>query len=196
MMTTHWTVIKSETFIFSLLLVFLTVALPWLVGSSSSAVQNVSGPPKEAAVAPVPYLHQLRRVLPSLYYCSYIVTSLWKVIIVNIVAVVAYGLRFLRFAFAPGFVLAEICFEIFIMRPLAFAQGIMQLLYPIYVFVGIAALVGATLGATGVLGGWLGTYWSQAAIDADPLAEEGVVLSRRTKDKVMGKPLRSVVFAN
>ncbi|KAG8870212.1 hypothetical protein FRB97_000216 [Tulasnella sp. 331] len=147
----------------------------------------VSAATTQPAVQPTlpqatPYIYRLPNIFPYIWpILRPIIISVPRAILVfifNLLYVpVAYTTRFLGKVFAPIFLLLWITFDLFIATPVKAVIWVLTLLYPVYVFICIAALVGALLGLVGVGIGRTGLY----LVNSGRSSENVVDMDARTR---------------
>ncbi|KAG8986736.1 hypothetical protein FRB94_002955 [Tulasnella sp. JGI-2019a] len=128
--------------------------------SAPTATQNFISATTVAAQAPTrtpavpPYLHRLPNIFP--YFSPILYTifislpkSVFLFIFNALYVPTAYTLSIVGKLLAPIWILLEVTFDLFILVPVKAIIWLFNLLYPVYVFVTVAAIVGALLGLVG-----------------------------------------------
>lgn len=132
---------------------------------------------------PVPYLRRIPNLLPYVK----IVAVDWPYALSHSALVIptSYVLQLAAHVFAPVILLVRIIFDVAIRAPLSALVWVMALLYPVYVFLGIAVLVGALFGLAGAGVGWFGLWLVQKEDDDD--AAVGGIYQTFVQEDVKGK---------
>jgi len=155
---------------------------------------------RQVAAKPVPYLRQLPNLFPyllSLPYLLRVVFFDWPIAVARPLLIpISYLFYVLGQLFAPVIILAQVVFDIAIRAPWNAIVWVAGLLYPVYVFCGVAALVGALFGLAGVgvgkLGLWLastddGEEWGSAP---DPRARNSTFPLQDRKGKGKAREIK------
>jgi len=113
--------------------------------TTTTIIQNSPSAPETAPIVIffTDYLPIIRSVI------SRIAVSLFQVftwLLHTFTRPVLFPIPILAYAFAPFTVLAQILFEIFVATPYYVVVYLLDLFYPVYVFCGIACIVGASIG--------------------------------------------------
>lgn len=131
---------------------------------ASAAIKESAENLIAVAEKPIPYLRRLPNLFPYIISAPLLLRPLifdWPYAIVStlvgIFAIpVTYALGVLTQLLAPVIILAQVTFHIFVRTPWNAFMWLMRFLYPIYVFCGIAALVGGLFGLAGAGVGRIG----------------------------------------
>lgn len=122
---------------------------------------------------PIPYLRRLPNIVPYIIVIPSIVASITVSVVSTLLSFFnTFLLSPLLTLFAPAVILGRISFDIFIRAPWNALSWILKLLYPVYVFCGIAVLVGVLFGLAGAGIGKLG-LWMTGRTEEEEGAEEG-----------------------
>ncbi|KAG8901181.1 hypothetical protein FRB99_005490 [Tulasnella sp. 403] len=174
----------TETFVFGVFVACLAVIAPvalaggWLtkaenaVSKASDAVETLvstaagAGGVPSAAERPIPHLRRLPNVLPHiiglLMYAKPLFIDFPYYLLSWVLTICAMPITLLYYILnqllAPVIILAQVVFDVFIRTPWNALTWVLALLYPVYVFCGIAALVGAVCGLAGAGVGRLGLW--------------------------------------
>lgn len=151
--------------------------------SSPQPAQTIALAVSAAADQATPYLYRLPNIFPYIWpILRPIFISTPKAIFTvtfNVLYVpTAYIIHFLGMLFAPIFLLLRITFDLFIAAPVNAIVWVVNLLYPIYVFVCVAALVGALLGLVGVGIGKAGLYLVNSGREPESVGDMGHAAAR------------------
>jgi len=170
-------IVKSEIFIFALLVLGLAIYVPLYLSGSPNNVKNVSastngatgpgvqqptspvtpialqpggtGAPTSAQPAPVtyllPYILSLARIVINFLFR--IPKLGYSLIRSTVLRPLSYPLSFLLAVFRPLTLLLEILYILFLRTPYVIISWIVrEAIYPLYVFVGVAVLLGGSVG--------------------------------------------------
>jgi len=196
----------TETFIFTVVIMAAAITVPlfftgsyegWLSKPQDEAAKVILARTAEqladsvkatqqtiATTPPIPYLKRLPNVTPYILpVLNYLFVHLPYVVgsfVFSLLYVpISYVLTIVARVLAPVWILLEVTFDVFVWAPYHALVWVATLLYPIYVFCGVAALVGAMLGLLGVGLGNLALYLTSKLADA--AREDGIL--RDTKGK-------------
>lgn len=208
----------TETFIFSVAVAVVTISIPWFVahhwdswgtpGTGDApvvkAAEQVFTKATEMLVdnptpagrkpdRPVPYIKQLPELYPYIrsYVKPFLISlpfAVAKFIFLLFWKPLSYVLFVIAKILAPVWVLCQVVFEILIRIPWNVLVWLSGILYPIYVFCGVAALVGGLLGLLGVGMGKFGL--SLVALEQSDTDDAPVVIAEDRKGKGREIPLR------
>ncbi|KAG8946590.1 hypothetical protein FRC04_011568 [Tulasnella sp. 424] len=122
---------------------------------------------------PIPYLRRLPNIVPYIIVIPSIVASITVSVVSTLLSFFnTFLLSPLLTLFAPAVILGHVSFDIFIRTPYNAFSWILKLLYPVYVFCGIAVLVGVLFGLAGAGIGRVGLWLTGRTEEAEEGAEE------------------------
>jgi len=170
----------TETFLFTMVVAAAVVSLPFFLSSSwggqpaSKAQETIiqageafaKSAEKLTSAPPTPYLKKLPDLSPyilrALGYTKPLFVdvpyALLRFTVLAIFLPISYVFYALSAVLSPVWVLCEVTFGIFVLVPWRALSWVAGWLFPVYVFCGVAALVGALLGLLGVGIGNVGLY--------------------------------------
>ncbi|THU93527.1 hypothetical protein K435DRAFT_861443 [Dendrothele bispora CBS 962.96] len=113
---------------------------------TTTTIITSTPPTQDSAPIVIFFTHYLPAVYSILSRIAVSFIQVFTWIIRTSTAPILFPIPILAYVFAPVTVLAEIFFEIFIATPYYVVVYLLDLFYPVYVFCGIACIVGASIG--------------------------------------------------
>lgn len=137
-----WRMIRSESLYLALLFALVALVLPTLfsVVSSSSSLPETVETRKSPLAAVVPYIPTIGSVFHVSYSTIHALLQPFLTILSLIVALLA-----------PLSLSLTILFKVFVLLPSKMVAELARVLYPVYLFCGVACLFGAGIGVGGRL---------------------------------------------